>query len=255
MTTEFKICSKCKIKKNKKKFNKDKSKKDGLYPSCTICKYKTDTKWRNNNKEKKKIIDRNYYDKNKDKIKKRSKKWYLDNIEHVKEVKRKYNCNNFEKMKNVKIKWRNNNKEKMKQYFKDYFLNNINQRIRKNYGTRLRQSIKKEKNTIHYCYCELNYLIKWLEYQFDKNMNWNNYGEYWHIDHVKPVSSFNFENNNEIIECFKWTNLQPLEKIENIKKYNKIYPDMIKNHKIKVKKFILLYGLPTHNGNIIENEE
>ena len=39
-----------------------------------------------------------------------------------------------------------------------------------------------------------------------------------HIDHIKPVSKFNFEN---VYECCHWSNLQPLLAKDNLKKNNK----------------------------------
>ena len=63
-------------------------------------------------------------------------------------------------------------------------------------------------------------LINHLEKQFDRNMSWNNYGSYWWLDHIKPRSSFNYKSgeDKEFRECWSLENLQPLEKIENIKK-------------------------------------
>lgn len=52
-------------------------------------------------------------------------------------------------------------------------------------------------------------LIKHLESKFTSGMTWENYGE-WHIDHIIPVSSFDFNNETEIITCWSLENLQPL---------------------------------------------
>ena len=65
-------------------------------------------------------------------------------------------------------------------------------------------------------------LIKHLENQFDNKINWSNYGFYWHIDHIKPKSLFSFKTpkDSEFQKCWALNNLQPLEKIANIRKYN-----------------------------------
>lgn len=52
-------------------------------------------------------------------------------------------------------------------------------------------------------------------------MNFDNYGE-WEIDHIIPVSSFDFNIKNNIFKCFNYKNLQPLWKLENRKKSNKL---------------------------------
>ncbi len=46
-------------------------------------------------------------------------------------------------------------------------------------------------------------------------MSWENYGE-WHIDHKKPVSWANSEE--ELYELNHYTNLQPLWATENLSK-------------------------------------
>lgn len=58
-----------------------------------------------------------------------------------------------------------------------------------------------------------------LENQFKDNMAWSNYGD-WHVDHIKPVSSFNFTDpeDKEFQECWALENLQPLWAEENLAK-------------------------------------
>ena len=66
-------------------------------------------------------------------------------------------------------------------------------------------------------------LIKHLESKFDNKMSWDNYGSYWWIDHIKARSLFKYETaeDPEFKKCWALENLQPLEKIKNIKKGNK----------------------------------
>ena len=54
-------------------------------------------------------------------------------------------------------------------------------------------------------------------------MNWDN-RSLWHIDHKRPISSFNYETieDEEFKECWSLGNLQPLWAEENRKKYNKL---------------------------------
>lgn len=64
-----------------------------------------------------------------------------------------------------------------------------------------------------------------IEAQFDRTMTWNNYGTYWHIDHIRPVSFFNFEGPNcgSFVECWALTNLRPLEAKANLSKGSKVH--------------------------------
>jgi len=65
-------------------------------------------------------------------------------------------------------------------------------------------------------------LMAHLEKQFDEKMKWDNYGNYWWIDHIKPRSLFKYKypEDKEFKFCWALKNLQPLERMENIKKSN-----------------------------------
>lgn len=59
-----------------------------------------------------------------------------------------------------------------------------------------------------------------LERNFEDGMDWNNYGSEWWIDHKIPVIAFNFKSSDHIDfkRCWALSNLQPMWKIENMKK-------------------------------------
>lgn len=61
-----------------------------------------------------------------------------------------------------------------------------------------------------------------LERQFLPGMSWDNYGE-WHVDHIVPVSSFQYESYDDpdFKACWALTNLRPLWSKDNISKHAK----------------------------------
>jgi 5-methylcytosine-specific restriction endonuclease McrA len=61
-------------------------------------------------------------------------------------------------------------------------------------------------------------LKKHLEKQFDKYMSWNNYGKYWHIDHIIPHSLFQYTSmeDQSFKDCWALNNLRPLEAKQNL---------------------------------------
>ena len=65
-----------------------------------------------------------------------------------------------------------------------------------------------------------NELMDHLESKFTDGMTWENYGAYWHLDHIKPVAAFVFSEpeDQEFKDCWSLSNLQPLRAEENLKK-------------------------------------
>ena len=62
--------------------------------------------------------------------------------------------------------------------------------------------------------CSKAELVAHLESQFEAGMSWDNYNwETWHIDHIKPVATF---EDPEDPECWHYTNLRPRWAKENI---------------------------------------
>ena len=69
--------------------------------------------------------------------------------------------------------------------------------------------------------CDINYLRKHLEKQFEPLMSWDSYGK-WHVDHIIPVTKFDLTDPEQQKICFHYTNLQPLWGEENMKKSDKL---------------------------------
>lgn len=187
---ELKICAKCKQEKilnESKKYRKDHKKE----------KAKTNKQYRLNNLDKIK----KYKILNRDKIKKQRKEYYEKNKE--KELKR--NNEYYKKRKKSDINYR--------------ILTNIRTRIAKILSC---QRTGKTESTKELLGCDGDFLKEWIKSQFDKNMSWDNYGSYWHIDHILPCSKFDLSNSEEREICFHYTNMRPLEKEENNRKKAKI---------------------------------
>jgi hypothetical protein len=81
----------------------------------------------------------------------------------------------------------------------------------------------KTENTLNLVGCSIEQLRGYLEKQFTKGMSWKNYGYHgWHIDHIRPCTSFNLSNPQQQKQCFHYTNLQPLWAKDNLRKNNKV---------------------------------
>lgn len=118
----------------------------------------------------------------------------------------------------------------------------------------LAQKTNKDNSTAKYIGCDIAFLRKWLEFQFTDKISWSNTSE-WHIDHVKPCSSFDLLHETQQKECFSWKNLRPCLAEENMKKSNKLDLDLIKVHTELANKFLDTNPLPTQPGDRVEGAE
>jgi len=233
----MKTCTKCEQEKPLEEFHKHKGFKDGRQSRCKGCV----KQYYENNKDHIREQKKQYQQNNKEK-----RKQYLENNkEHFKEYRKQYRENNREKMREYRKQYRENNREKMREYYENNRerRNTYQRQRRKNDPEfRLRHNISrafhhflkgnKEKPTSEYlkdCGYTRKELVKHLEDQFDQNMNWDNYGSYWHVDHIIPQSVFDYKSEQHLKWCWSLENLRPLGAIENILKADKITLEEVRN--------------------------
>jgi hypothetical protein len=171
-------------------------------------------KSRDNNQENIKNYNKNYREKNKDKLNQYSKQYRENNLEYYKNYSKQYKENNPDYFK----QWIDNNRElinlKTNQRNKLKRKNNPEYKIQESTRSNIYRIIKnKTKNTNEYLGCNFEDYKIYLEKMFTSEMNWNNYGIYWEIDHIIPLSKEG---------SFHYTNTRPLTITENRKKYNKL---------------------------------
>lgn len=106
----------------------------------------------------------------------------------------------------------------------------IQNRIADNIRTRVLRVVTrgwKSAHTLQLVGCSAKSLRLHLQNRFMRGMNWNNYGSYWHIDHIMPCASFDLTNPAEQRACFHYSNLRPLYKKKNRAKSDKIEPHQL----------------------------
>jgi len=222
---ETKICNKCGKEKLLSDFHKDKNYKGGHKSTCKECiKIKSRERYvkkRDILAEKSKI----YYINNIDKRKEYGKKWRIKNDAIIKQKKRYYYENNKEKRKKKQKEWKINNRQKRIETDKKY----RKKRLEEDYLFKLKERTRyilyisfknkkysKKSKSQEILGCSWDFFKSYIEAQFDESMSWDNYGSYWHIDHIIPMKEANTEE--DVMRLNYYTNLRPLEGIENIVK-------------------------------------
>lgn len=151
---------------------------------------------------------------------------------------KKYSANNRHK----RVEWVKQNPERMKELQATWYQKNkkkINKEFAKKYHENVRFNIdrkmrKRDENNIFTGKIENTGLRKfqWIEFLFslDSNMTWENYGSYWHIDHVIPPKYFDIiDNEEERYLCYSWINLRPMSRTMNRQKGDYLYYHIIRN--------------------------
>jgi hypothetical protein len=70
--------------------------------------------------------------------------------------------------------------------------------------------------------CSIETMKLHLEKRFKRGMTWENHGTHWHVDHIVPLSQFDFTNPIQAALATHYTNLQPMWARENLSKSDRI---------------------------------
>lgn len=70
--------------------------------------------------------------------------------------------------------------------------------------------------------CTISELRAHLEKLFQPGMTWENWSlDGWHIDHIKPLASFDLTDRQQLLQACHYTNLRPLWAADNLVKGDK----------------------------------
>lgn len=176
----MKTCKKCGILKELKFFHKNRTYKDGHENKCKLC--------------------RDYYKINKEKLLSYQKSYDSTHLENRKDYRKAY---------------RSKNKIQSTERSRIRYNNDIEYKIKSTIRVRIYNALKENKSnkSIEYLGCTIQEYKQYLESKFTSEMNWDNYGSYWEIDHIYPLSKGG---------SFHYTNTQPLTINENRTKSDKI---------------------------------
>ncbi len=175
---------------------------------------------------------------------------------------KQYKANNRKKVAAYNKLYKNENKKDISAYNKTYFQENktqINNRrigyhkkyyakyptakIIASHRNRMNKMIKRKSgSSLDTLGCSKQFFKSWIEYQFHEWQTFENHGDIWQLDHCIPCTRFDLTNNNEVLRCFHWSNIQPLDKIDNLSKgdnTNKLEQFL---QQLKIDVFIKIYG-------------
>jgi hypothetical protein len=178
---------------------------------------------------KRREISKRYYDNNKEKALAATRKWQDEHQSKCKENKKIWKAENPDKVKAQYKKWVDKDPIRTKELFRGYakkrrktIIGGLSSRISPYISRSLRdgKSGRSWESIVGYTVIDLK---SHLEKQFKDGMSWENRSS-WHIDHIIPISAFNYETVNDIDfkKCWDINNLQPMWAKKNISKKDKV---------------------------------
>ena len=227
-----KNCCKCKVEKVLECYGKLSKSPDGLRYDCSDCRKEYRSKIKDHVKEKNQL----YYEKNKEILLVKNKIYREENKDTINSQRKEYR-----NREEIKI----HNKEKQKEYLpirkikiQERRKSDLNFKMSEILRSKIHKMLKNQKTSYaNLIGCDVDFLKKWLEFRFTEEMNWNNFGSIWQIDHILPINGFNFTNELDKRVCFHWTNLQPLTSIENRQKSDKLLLHYYFNNIVNIHRF------------------
>jgi hypothetical protein len=175
----LKICSNCKIAKSKEFYHSNSAKWDKISNTCKECNKKA---FKLRDKEKERIRRRVKY------LKYKKKEIARDAV---------YKQNRYKTDPSFKM---------------------IRTLRVRHYQAVKAASANKNFKTVQILGCTGEELKQHIENQFTAEMNWDNHGSFWHIDHIYPLALVDWNNKEQVEKVCNYKNLQPLTVLENIRK-------------------------------------
>lgn len=162
---------------------------------------------------------------------------------HIQEYRKKYRKNNQKKIKNLMKNFLEKNPDYIMNWNRNKYKDEDNRahrrktkrnwerrrkkndpsyKIIKSHYSRINQLIKnsKAKKTMELLGCSRDFFIDHLKKQFTKGMTIENYGTFWHVDHIIPL--YTFKNLTTSLEAqtiaFNYKNTRPLKAQDNLRR-------------------------------------
>ena len=233
------ICKKCEIEKEltKDNFKPEKRTNLGFDTTCRKCRCSRQAQIRRDDPERFREIDSRA--RSSERYVKYQEEYRNENYKDLKEQSRlAYHKNKepyLQRSKDQKIRLGDDYREYQREYKKKNrkvlsakYLHKLKTdpktKLRHTLRGRFRKLIKgfhKKNSVLSYIGCDVESLKDYLSSKFKEGMTWENHGKVWHIDHIIPCVSFDFDSEEDLKKCWHYTNLQPLYALDNLRKGDK----------------------------------
>lgn len=184
------------------------------------------TQWRLDNPGRKLEANRKWAKDNPEKTQQAAIKSRATNPVQIRENHARYVSKDPDRARKVKRDWAELNRKENNTKRRVLLASNPSRRLADNLRARTSAAIRQGSaagsrggSAVRDLGCSIPELKARLEAQFLPGMNWENWSlRGWHIDHIKPLASFDLTNRDQFLQACHFTNLQPLWAFDNLSK-------------------------------------
>lgn len=134
---------------------------------------------------------------------------------------KQYRKANKLKIKQQKDLWYQEHKHLVVERYRNDIQNKLTRLLRNRLYSAVKNN-RKDGSAVSDLGCSIEELKKHLESKFTEGMSWDNWSKYgWHIDHIKPLASFDLSDKEQLKRACHYSNLQPLWAKDNLSKGDK----------------------------------
>lgn len=217
-TTQLKTCTRCGIAKATTEFRRRKLAGD-LRPDCKTCADAASKRSKAKKIDEYKAKAAAYNSSRREKTAEYNAKYRELNREAILRGKRERYRQNRAALIALMVERQRQNADKRREKYAECPIYRLNCVVRSGISRGVRRGTKNCRKTFDILGYSVEEMKRHLERQFKKGMSWANYGE-WQIDHIVPLSSFQFSSpdDEEFRAAWALTNLRPLWAVENREK-------------------------------------
>jgi hypothetical protein len=186
--------------------------------------------WGRANREREAARMRAYRERQREHVRARNRELYAEQREQRRAYQAEWYRKNLEKEKarSAGRRSRPGERERANAYLREYLKTHPDARLARRLRCRIRDAFRrlhlgeKPGSSVRDLGCSIEFLKSYLESKFQPDMTWENWGLHgWHIDHIRPLSSFDLTDRAQFIQACHYTNLQPLWAEDNLSKGSK----------------------------------
>lgn len=159
----------------------------------------------------------------------RQRERYASDPEKYRAMQQTYRAKNADSLRESKRRWGLKNRALLRNREYHRYANDPEFRLRKLLRAAHRRMVglagaTPRRSTRYDLGCSYAEARVHIERQFRSGMTWDNAGE-WHLDHVRPLVSYDLHDPEQFKQAAHYTNLQPLWGHENLSKLDKWHGD------------------------------